>query len=759
MIKNKEDIENIIPYNLYKYIVETIRPYTEKYMSNRQKGICIEKKNYNYFETPYYIYKGEKYNVYNSKCIVIHEFPISNSSKSNKNNLYDMFISKDLIKPIMIFINGKHISWNDIDVVIGNYVYLHFKTINEKINKLEIYELNFSIDYIKGKYNGDLPFISFNNEGKLSLENNINNINYVLKDTKDFEKITIKKLFINEGFYKNILEDNTQKLFRSSLIFFNEDGILNDNYDALDLIKVSNFNSLTVNKFNGICILVYNHNSNLDFKNSFSNHFKNIEYWENYLINNQLYDYLYNKLDLTFKSKSLIPENYYIDALSQILSFNYGLFKDIFNRYFNWITKYTFKIKELKNNNGTLYIHSNHKNEFTSQIMIFINGKFISKNRYNYKKILNNLKFNINDFNNEDIITIMYIKKSENRYMEFELKEGKDIIIDPTFEIENSEMYTSCINNQKFGIFNNRNVLYKIPFKYNKTTDGHYMINPYNNRYYNSTIKLYSINQFRHYTFKAKEHLIKIILPKEFITCNNYYKYQVFINGLRVSQFDYKLICPDINQPFTMVMLYLLHPVNKDDIVDVVYTPTENKEIFIKNIDSNIIEVDKNKLEFPIDPSLYNFYINGELLDSNLIRYISNNKIIIDPSIIKSKYNLSIVWSIKNDDFMKEIFNQGDDIISSITNTIPNDELFKLTKTEKLDIDNIKDDDYNINNLSNKSIIFEIIKDHWISNGLYHGIPTFYDYEKDEIIDNNIDIDGNIKLDILDASKGGKIGC
>lgn len=758
MIKNKEDIENIIPYNLYKYIVETIRPYTEKYMSNRQKGICIEKKNYKYFETSYYIYKSEIYKLYDSKCIVIHEFPISNSSYSNKASLYDMFISKDLIKPVMIFINGKHIDWNDIELIIGNYVYLHFKNINEKINKLEIYELNFTIDYTKGKYNGDLPFVSFDINGNLTFENNNDNINYVLKDRKEFEKITIKKLFINKGFYKNIINDNTQRIFRSSFIFFDENGRLNDNYDAEDLIRVNNFNSLTVNKFSGIVLLIYNHNSNLDFKNNFSDHFANIEYWEDYLIENGLYDNLYDRLNLYFKTKSLIPENYYIDALSQILSFNYGLFKDIFNRYFNWITKYKFKIKDLKTGNYSLYIHSRHLYEFTAQIMLFINGKFISKTNGNYHRILNNIKFNIEKYNEEDEITIMYIRKSENRFMELELIEGKDIIIDPSFEVENSEMYTTCVDNQKFGIFNNRNVLYKIPFKYNKTIEGHYSIDPYDAKYYNSTIQLHSINQFRHYTFKAKEHLIKIILPKEFITCNNYYKYQIFINGLRLSQFDYKLIHPDINQPFTMVMLYLLHPVNKDDIVDVVYTPTENKEIFIKNIDSNIIEVDKNKLEFPIDPSLYNFYLNGELLNNDYIKYISNNKIIIDSSLIKSKFNLSIVWSIKNDNFMKEIFKSSDDLLSMITNNIPDDELFRLTNINKLNTDEISEDDYNKDNVSNKSIIFEIIKDHWVSNGLYKGIPTLYDYEKDEILD-NIDIDGNMVIDLLDASKGGKIGC
>lgn len=756
MIKNKEDIENIIPYNTYKYIVETIRPYTEKYLSRRQHGICIGKLNFKYFETSYYIYKGQKNNIYDGKCIVIENFPISNSSKNFKNTLYEIFNSKDLVKPVMIFINNRHIDWNDIEVINGNYTYLYFKNI-DNINNIEIYELNFTIDYIKGKCDENLPFISFNTDGKFNIgSSNKDTINYVLKNRKDFEKIVIKKMIINDGFYKNILNDSSQKLFRSSLVFFDNDGLLSDDYN--DSIKINNFNSLTVNEKSGKCILIYNYNSNKDYKNNFSDHFENNEYWEDYLIQNGLYDEMYTKLDFYLKSKSLISDNYYIDTLTQILSFNYDLFKDIFNRYFNWIVKYEFKISELQSIKNILNLHKRHNDEFSSNMIVFINGKLISKSGINYIQYLNNIQFDLNNFDKNDKVTIFYFRKTENRIMEFELYNNKDIKIDPAFEIENSKMYTTCIDNQQFGIFNNRKVIYEIPFSFEKISEGSYRIYPQDNKYYNSTVQLHSLNQFRHYSVMAKEHLIKIILPNEFITCNNYYKYQVFINGLRISQFDYKLVYPTSSTPFKEVMIYLKHPVNKYDYIDILYTPTENKEIYIRNIDNNIVEIDKSNLEFPIDPELYTFYINGKLIDNKKIKYISSNKIIIDPEIIESKYNLSIVSSIKNDNFMIEVFKEKNDLLTNIINNIPNEELYKLTNVHKLNAEILKDDDYNKNNLSNKSLIFEIIKDHWISNGIYKGIPTLYDYEKDEISDIR-DIENNIVVDILDASEGGKIGC
>lgn len=749
-----EDIERFFPVDIYKYITETVRSYTDKYLSNKQ-SIGLVKSKFNYVRVNYYVDETVKpTNIYSGSCIRIDNILIT---KDNVNDTMDnLYNDGKLYKPYLIFINDIHVSYKDIQVInTQNSTYLYFPNI-PSIKKVDIYEFNFKIKIVYGtSFDKSVPYISFKGDGKLNIAAITDDcINYIV-DRNDIPQIIINKFILTQGVHERILE-NDYKLYRRSIILFDEQGKLNDEYD--DLVSINNFNTINIRKNSGIGLIIFNESQNKDDNNNFSNMFPNVEYWEEYLKNNNQLSALYDSLNIDDK-RYLSKEDYYKDCVSQILSYNCRLMLNILNHLYKRHAIYKFKFKDLRVRSFQLEFFIRHDGSNENGLLLFRNGELVNKNGYSYIQLLNTLKFDVKQFKDDDDIVVIYIKDIENRNFDVTLNKFTECI-DPKFDMSKAEMYTSYIEDQAYGIMNNKKVLYKIPFKYTKYDDDSYRLFPEDDKYYQSTVEIHSSDQFRQYGFEAKDTLIKIVLPSSFHTCRDINRYNVFINGRRLSQNDIKIVYPTKTTPFKTTMLYLRNPVVVGDKVDVVYSAIPMKEIInIKNITTNIIEVDKSLLSFPLFPEFHLFFINGKLIDNDSIKYLSFNKVYIPEELIDSKFNLSIVSMVDfNDEYIINLINSKEDELTLTVNNIPDNELRKMLNVGEFN--KIIDNDIDATEIliENKKILKEIIKDHWIESGIYQGIPRIYDYEKADLIEDDNYINNIIELDILDAKKMNKLG-
>ena len=149
-------------------------------------------------------------------------------------------------------------------------------------------------------------------------------------------------------------------------------------------------------------------------------------------------------------------------------------------------------------------------------------------------------------------------------------------------------------------------------------------------------------------------------------------------------------------------------------------------EVSISKIKKNgFIFMNKNALTNPLSKKLFFMFLNGKKIDLDSIIEISGNLVRINRDI-QSRYNLVLLNYTKNIPEMDEFFSSYSDYDTVINNLNP-DELNVLFGTHVLINDTEPHHDMNVDK---KALIGEIVRDFYVSNGIYDGDVFPYDYDK-----------------------------
>ena len=145
---------------------------------------------------------------------------------------------------------------------------------------------------------------------------------------------------------------------------------------------------------------------------------------------------------------------------------------------------------------------------------------------------------------------------------------------------------------------------------------------------------------------------------------------------------------------------------------------------------------------------LYFLFINGKKIDLSTIKDISSNLIRLTKDT-QSRYNVCILdYTPKIEEFEPyfRVFSEYDNII----NKLNPEELDKLFGIYNI----VSDTEVKVRpNISQEAIINNIIRVHYMANGINDGLPFIYNYEKGILKNRAKDSEGNYIFDTMDASK------
>ena len=209
---------------------------------------------------------------------------------------------------------------------------------------------------------------------------------------------------------------------------------------------------------------------------------------------------------------------------------------------------------------------------------------------------------------------------------------------------------------------------------------------PADNFYYDRDLTLVSKRQFRYAYRICKDDTFNFTLPDSFRFCNEDGKFLVFVNGRRLDNDNFRVTTIKNTRPFDDITVYVNIPAKKGQKIEVFYVPDGMEEVISeKDLDlSGKIVIDKSKLNYNLDKDLYLLFINGKKINKTQMHNITSKNLLITTNLNSTK-NISIIKHVKDDEVLKDIFKDNDDLLTSVISSIDPKELHLLYKSVQLE--------------------------------------------------------------------------
>lgn len=670
------------------------------------------------------------------------------------------------IHPFLLFLKGRFVKWSDIKIYKDlKYCFLiidsdiEYQTEKEPLLDSDIQILQLPMQNLiyteKQEFDKEKTLIfAFDYEGYL----NISGTTYIYMDQSIVGYI---QLLLPGG---NILEDDIQvpdecQLYPNNIIVFKDNKLYPN-----PKITISPYNTMTIDDGTTTGLeykMFYDKTSNLPYNNvsSIVNH----NYLKNTYLNTEpnpdWLNILHEKFDFSFDSDKSYEEN--------------------INSFAEYMKRYNYKelINKIKSDNvyvvhgviGDLSIKINHcfaypkeYNNSNLGCMLFINGILSNsaiKRYQSYGVIIDIDKYTDDStyefivYNNKlcDVLWTNIMEDPDYLYFTNNIKDG-------SFDLYCSKSPESIFDLEKEKALQTDHVKYKIdPSHYTKESNSIKF-----NDFYNTLVdeiiykvprakfvyEKFIINNTRDYNV----HLTNT----DYSFCDDKNKYMVFLNGYRLHSSLYRVIIPSPTTPFNDQAIYFSIILNKDDIVEVFYTPMSIlDEVYIDDLNhSSVTTTGVDQLGYitgpkdygvPLTKKLQFFFVNGikipyeYLMDIsyNMTRIIVNLKTIDELCIIG--YDSELINFFKElkltDSKLDTVYNAHDKMgINILTNTFTSVSNINSHKEKEID---------------DHALINEIVRYYY--GYINKGVPFRYDY--DSSVYAEVDSRGNIIIDVMDATK------
>ncbi len=484
---------------------------------------------------------------------------------------------------------------------------------------------------------------------------------------------------------------------------------------------------------------------------------------------------LKKELSIEMDSSKKYDENI-SKAIDDIYKYNSSLFNPIFmnnsniiceNKSYDWIMKNTSK-------DGILTIPRMHSRMIDEYFLLFVNGE-LYKYKHTGKYVANNYYLPIQGIEQGDTIELMRFQNINNTTLNITINkddgfvERDETIINNDMVLFSTETTDTYFEFPKGGIQH-----FPVEYRLEKDDKGRIKIILANEYYYGKPLVVTSSNRFQHFSYylnQTPENAeLSIDLRDKFMYCNDYSKYMVFYNGRKLNSDHYRLTLPvRSTTPFYEFKIYLTFPVMEGDHLDVVYVPAfmkdfvanyENSSEFNKNrlLTSGDIVIDKKNLTYPFSSKLFMVWINGRKIPKDNIVDLDSSRIRITTDE-KCIYNVCITKYTPDIEILCNAFNKNNSVWDSIISRFNDSDISNMLGIDATTFSQIEDNIY-ANAVDIKSIMYEIIREHYIGNNLVDISEGFiYDYqdvdtsvlEKDENGNIITDPNGNTILNVLDS--------
>lgn len=666
-----------------------------------------------------YTFDGNEYPIrtWGAQIFSCNNLPFNKRKCQNKIYIDSLsnLIEEEILRPFIIFLNGKAIPWTDCTIVKDwSYTYLVLTNTNP---------LETNINCIM------FPCIIRYGEDNNIIQNNICETNFYFNRngeiTNNIDDISIRIEVIDPNIIgSSNIYDNTNNDYIEVINNYNQLAsdqnifIINDN--------IIDFDSKYYISGYGKDIFTYSRND-INIKSTIVKTFywiKANEYYGTlYKIPNgaDVMDYcIYDAIQLNHNSSidnfkppfqfTLYKHKTYdtniAQAVEYIMGYDMNLLIDFYKENSD-MKSYIFTgqqlIDRVPKDGGWLILPRTRKNNYDDYIIVFKNCQLYEY--YSDIEYSSNI-FKIPIFNHvkrTDIIEIMHFKKVNNLFNTLTISENESDYLSEDLRFDNFLLFGNTFSGDKFyRDFNiESGVQYPIEFSYKNNFNQ-------NNKYINTDIKLndiYYLNkkinicskrQFQYMYYNIYENTNSINLAPQFRFCHLKNHYMIFKNNRRLTNNDWELNLPsEIYKSKYMNITFNLY-LYEGDKIDIFYLPTSYEEIYSANneflsTDISKIQLNIEDLGYPFDKDLFMIFINGNKLNYEFIDNLNIHTINVNLDKIRKVgdnvytnniNNICILKFLQEDELLNKLFSYSDQWTNS-TDSLSNEEYLKLL-TQKI---------------------------------------------------------------------------
>ena len=656
--------------------------------------------NYNRFNNVKKIkYKGEYFRmIFKDKyffetTLLSYQWFKNTKPKFEVDTVFNL-VSKQIMFPVLFFLDGKLQKWTDVYIVpennITTYVIINNNYTTDKKLPLDTVFIPLTdilymekptyeeIVEIKNKSSFTLCFdkegkIIFDNEDtsvytiigfyeshRLEVDTNtdmrtLNNIDYYLVDRTKLDNEYI-------GNRANLAFDNNNKFIGdidNNLQFIGDNAYrLNTKLNKKDIKAIFTFiykgstgfktdMKKRIGSDNSDLIVKYNSTTGKEIKQF------NLE------LDDKKWDWLHTKSEENIRK-----------AVKSILQYDQSILKSAYLKKSKVVSE-TYTVEDFLNrfaidNIGTCSIPRMRKGLLNNSLMMFIDGKLFSYDRFITDKS-NNIKVSLGKYTNKltSEVDLVFFTDTENSVYTYNIhSDNTEVIIPEDINPNYLEIYAKVDSPHnyrydfEYDITPNEFTYIPIKFTMEKCYQNVYKIKFENGYFYGRDVIFTSRRQFRH------KHVVwqnspdyRIYLDAEFNYLSNDDAFMIFINGRKINRENFIVTIPSELRPFDRSILEITTFLDKGDDIDIFYLPDNIKTINLKdNTQYGPLAMVSDKIIYNLSKDLQFFFVNGRKIARDHIEDISANHVVIDKAY--SNYDLDIVYYIDGFDIINETYNE-----------------------------------------------------------------------------------------------------
>ena len=459
------------------------------------------------------------------------------------------------------------------------------------------------------------------------------------------------------------------------------------------------------------------------------------------------------------------------DMIAYIMQYNPAILNDLIHESTNIsIERLTYSDQKM--------IPVVHKHS-EDRLLVFVDGELYGLDYMTYKR--GNCIIDMTHIDNKDtaIIELIRFKEVDNSTGVVH-SSNPDVVNSGWFNNSdnkinaNTELFSKEASNSEYTYPETGMQMFKVDYSLEYDPDtGLTRIITTDPFYNDKDLYYYSKNRFVSFTASYndapdREYFeVDLGTDDRFKACHDYYRFMVFINGIRLMCDKYRLVLP-VRQttPFYEARLYLSVPFKAGDIVTVIYTPNivydmvasldaETGDLSVLGLDTRhqysnrptILDLDRTPCNYQISKNLNMIWVNGKKVPNDYITDVGFNRLHINTDL-KSTQSVYLSKYIEDLDILKNLLSASKWDAAVVDNENKNS-MLNISDTT---MTNTESDSY-AGKTDIEAIMNEIMRDQFISK-VDITVPFTYGYEDiDASIITDEDSAGNSTIETMDANK------
>lgn len=669
------------------------------------------------------------------------------------------------IYPIMIFIDGRFIPWENIDLIVSfEKYYLFIHDLNPDLNlivrtaeTIDMIVLPSNIYYSIGVAADDKVFMfGFNDMGEYTDASNATHMIYM-----DQGEIEVQVISNAENLFEFAVSYDKQ-LFPDNFIAFSD-----NLYDSsIELEVLGTFAKISVKESTeeppveepeepslsvpiNHTFLVFSNPSD-DVVTTPINNLSQVNYDS---VKDDVKAYLNDKATAPEYIKTLVEDfEFHMDRtklyaenraamIKYILEYRQDLYIELYELGLNYFTISADHewIEAHRDADGYLSVGRKSSNGCDYYVMVFVNGELYEYQRHiTYKA--NKALIPVGGLEGNETVELVFFRNAREYAVTNIFKKDEYLPLHEEYYNNRANIFCRETVDTYFQYPEDGNQHFPIPFELIANDDGDYTVQFPDDFYYGKEVVVAPDNTFKYFSYYLDEEdidLYKVSLGTNFNYCNEYDRFFIFRNGRRLTKDYYRLTIPcRTTTPFYQLDIYLAIPLQPGDRLDVFYLPVKitDLDFDVVNIPSDgYITFNKDILPYPLSKKTYTFWVNGKKIPMDEIKVIDSTSI-----QLLSNTGSSVAFKVTA---MGDSISEIDDVRKTIDTIKWDSAIAQTDYTKVLNLTKpvIKEDEFNVYDGSVPiiSIMWELIREHYVANP-YVDIPGAFIYDYKDVDDSGV---------------------